>query len=193
MERNWTVLLIGGASGSGKTCLSDPLSKLYNVNLLEVDDFQVFLFSMSRPEEQPEIHYWDTHPDWQNEGVPATVHQLISVGRAFKPGLEAVIRNHLEADRPVILEGDFILPELVSSFDSSLVKAIFVQEPSRDQILHNYLEREKESGLQHYRSDVSHAYGNWLSSECAKYRVPVLESRPWPTIIERSAALLGGR
>ncbi len=185
MERNWSVLLIGGASGSGKTCVSYPLAKMYGVNLIEVDDFQVFLFSMTKPEEQPEIHYWSAHPEWQQEGVESTMQQLINVGRAFRPGLEAVIKNHIEADVPVIIEGDFILPELSTLFDREKVKSIFIHEPSRDQILNNYLDREQESGPQHYRADVSYHYGNWLAAECAKYNVPVIESRPWHTVIER--------
>lgn len=185
MERDWCVLLIGGASGSGKTCISYPLAKMYSVNLIEVDDFQEFLFAMTKPEEQPEIHYWDTHPDWQNEGVEATKQQLINVGRAFKPGLEAVIKNHIDSNMPVIIEGDFILPELCASFQSPKVRSIFIHEPSKNQILNNYLAREPERGNQNYRADVSHCYGTWLASECEKYSVPIIKSRPWHTVIDR--------
>lgn len=190
MERDWCVLLIGGSSGSGKTCISYPLAKTYGVNLIEVDDFQVFLSAMTTQEEQPEIHYWDTHPEWQLEGVEATKLQLINVGSAFNPGLEAVIRNHIEANMPVIIEGDFILPELCTSFKSPVVKSIFVHEPSRNQILNNYLTREPESGLQHYRADVSYNYGNWLATECSKHGIPVIESRPWDTAIERALKII---
>ncbi len=185
MDRDWCILLIGGASGSGKTCVSYPLAKIFGVNLIEVDDFQVFLSSMTKPYEQPELHYWDTHPEWQKEGVENTLQQLINVGRAFKPGLEAVIKNHIETNVPAILEGDFLLPELVTSFNSPKVKSVFIHEPSRDQILNNYLMREKESGPQHYRADVSYRYGQWLASQCGKHNVPVIESRPWNTVIER--------
>lgn len=190
MKRDWCVLLIGGASGSGKTCVSYPLAKLYGVNLIEVDDFQVFLSSMTTPQQQPEIHYWDTHPDWQQEGVEATVGQLIDVGRAFIPGLKAVVSNHIEADMPVVIEGDFILPELCSQFDSPKVKAIFIHEPSGEQILQNYLSREPDLGLQHYRTDVSYRYGNWLAKECEKYGIPIVESRPWDTVIGRIVNIL---
>ncbi len=185
MKRDWCVFLIGGASGSGKSCISYPLAKMYGVNLIEVDDFQEFLFSMTKPEEQPEIHYWDTHPDWKNEGVEATKQQLINVGKALKVGLEAVVKNHIGTNMPVIIEGDFILPELCASFGGPEVRSIFIHEPSRDQILNNYQAREPESGPQNYRADVTHCYGEWLKSECTKYGIPVIESRPWLTVIER--------
>ena len=190
VKRDWCVLLIAGASGSGKTCISYPMAKIYGINLVEVDDFQVFLFSMSKLEEQPEIHYWDTHPNWQKEGTMATVKQLIDVGKAFLPGLEAVIKNHIDSNIPVIIEGDFILPELCTLFDGSQVKSIIVHESSREQILNNYLAREPECGLQHHRADVSYSYGNWLAAEGEKYGIPVIESRPWDTVIDRIIKLL---
>ena len=185
MKRDWCVLLIGGASGSGKTCVSYPLAELYGVNIIEVDDFQVFLTSMSTPQQQPEIHYWDTHPDWQQEGAEATVGQLIDVGHALLPGLEAVIKNHIDSDMPVVMEGDFILPELCARFDSKKVKSVFIHEPSREQILNNYLAREPEQGMQQYRTEVSYKYGNWLAAECEKYGISVIEARPWDTVIDR--------
>ncbi len=37
-NRNWTVLLIGGASGMGKSSIAYELARFYNVNVMEVDD-----------------------------------------------------------------------------------------------------------------------------------------------------------
>ena len=62
-KRNWEVLLIGGASGSGKTCISRPLARHYGVDLVRVDDFQVLLDVMTTPETHPAIHYWRKHPN----------------------------------------------------------------------------------------------------------------------------------
>jgi uridine kinase len=44
------VLLIGGASGSGKTSVSYRLAHHFNVGITEVDDFQVILERMTTPE-----------------------------------------------------------------------------------------------------------------------------------------------
>jgi len=184
-KRTWDVLLIGGASASGKTALSLPLSRLYQVDLVRVDDFQVLLEALTTPESHPPLHYWKTHPNRCNESVTASVKRLIDVGCMLTPGLAAVIDDHLAEDIPMILEGDFILPELAASFTSKnpRVKAIFMHEPSREQILQNYFTRE--ASLQEFRADVSHAYGNWLVKECSKLGIPIVESRPWDTLIER--------
>ena len=45
-KRNWDVLIMGGASGSGKTSISLPLARYYGIDLVRVSA------SKSRP--------WDT-------------------------------------------------------------------------------------------------------------------------------------
>lgn len=188
LERTWDVLVIGGASGSGKSSISRPLSSLYGIGLVRVDDFQVLLEKVTTPETCPAIHYWDVNPNWRNEGIDAAVDSLIDVGRVLMPGLLAVITDHIEENIPMILEGDFILPELLTAFDSSRVKSIFVHELSREQILQNYYAREGE--LQQFRADVSHAYGNWLATSCEKYGITTVNPRPWDSVIDRVVELL---
>ena len=182
-ERTWDILLIGGASGSGKTSISYPLARLYGIDLVRVDDFQVLLESLTTPESHPSIHYWRAHPSWRDEGVDSTVSQLIDVGQMLIPGLVAVINDHLEENIPMILEGDFILPELVAHFQNARVKAVFIHEPSKEQILQNYLLREGE--IQQYHAEVSCSYGDFLSKNCFKFNIPIIESRPWDTLMER--------
>jgi 2-phosphoglycerate kinase len=182
-NRNWDILLIGGASGSGKTSISYPLSRFYGIDLVRVDDFQVLLEKLTTPESFPSIHYWNTHPEWYKEGVDSTIGQIINVGRDLIPGLVAVINDHIVENIPMILEGDFILPELPASFSNARIKSVFIYEHSKEQILQNYLERDKE--IQEYRADVSYSYGNWLIENCSKYNVPIVESRPWNNLMER--------
>jgi len=37
-KRNWTVLIIGGASGTGKSSIAYQLGEHYCVNVIEIDD-----------------------------------------------------------------------------------------------------------------------------------------------------------
>jgi len=193
-KRNWDVLLIGGASGSGKTSISLPLARHYGVDLVRTDDFQVLLEAITTPATHPAIHYWKTHPNWREEGINAAIEQLIKTGQMLTPGLVAVINDHLTENIPMILEGDFILPELVAAFKecsepetnppkNQRVKSIFILEPSKGQILQNFLNREGK--IQHFRADVCHNYGNWLAKECSKHGIPIIESQPWDNLMER--------
>jgi 2-phosphoglycerate kinase len=184
-------ITIGGASGTGKTIIGKALSRYFNVDLVRVDDFQIILETMTTEECLPPIHYWKKHPDWQNEGVEAAVNQLLAVGRVFMPGLMAVINDHIDENIPMILEGDFILPELSASINNPRVKSIFIYEPSKEQILHNYLERD---GIeQQYRAEVSHSYGNWLSKSCSELSINVVYARPWGDLLERIAECLNNK
>ena len=189
IPRNWDILIIGGASGSGKTVVSRALARLYKIDLVRVDDFQALLEAVTTPDTLPAIHYWATHPNWRDEGIDAAVSRLIDVGRALSPGLSAVVNDHITESIPMILEGDFILPEFSPSFNNPKIASIFIHEPSKEQILQNYQAREGQ--IQQFRADVSHAYGNWLMEECTKHGISVIQSRPWDSLIERVINSIG--
>jgi 2-phosphoglycerate kinase len=195
-KRNWQVLLIGGASGVGKSKLSYPLSQHYDVKLTEIDDFQVILEKLTTPEQQPLLHFWRTNwkefISWSDE---QRLEHFIRVSReVFQPALEAVIANHLEGHTSVILEGDFLLPELATlkKFEDQLnnggVKALFVYEEDEKQITANYLAREGEE--QECRARSSWVFNQWLRAECKRLKVPAISSRPWETVLERAISVL---
>jgi 2-phosphoglycerate kinase len=76
VPRTWQVLLLGGASGVGKTHVSYRLAQHYAVGITEVDDFHVILERMTTPEQQPERARasW-RHSEWLRQeaarlGVP---------------------------------------------------------------------------------------------------------------------------
>jgi 2-phosphoglycerate kinase len=196
-SRNWEVLLIGGASGTGKTSVSYRLAQYFGVGITEVDDFQVILEHMTTPEQQPVLHYWRTLP----EGVHLTPEEIVAhtlkVCHVMAPAIELVIANHLESQAPIVLEGDFILPELAvqETFrdmpNEGGVRALFIDESDEAQIVQNYLQREPEQGPQTYRARVSVFYNQWLKQEAERLGVPVIPARPWETIFERILAELG--
>ena len=147
-DRSWQILLLGGPSGVGKTSVSYRLAHHFGIGITEVDDFQVILERMTTPEEQPELHYWRTHPEAVNLPAGEIVKHTIAVGQVMAPALEAVIANHIESQAPIVLEGDFILPMLATSFlESSIqsqIRALFLYEDSEEQFCHNFLQREPE-------------------------------------------------
>lgn len=183
-KRDWTVLLIGGASGSGKSSVAYELSRIHNVNVIEVDDIFEAIKSMTTRELHPAIHYWSTGINWIDIGVSGNVKWLIDVSKEMITGLKSIVENHIEADVPVIIEGDFIHPELALSIENPKVKSLFINESDKIQIVQNYLDREGGE-LQHFRADISTQYGKWLEKECISLGIPLIESRPWDTIIQR--------
>jgi hypothetical protein len=90
------VLLIGGASGEGKSGVSYRLAQHFGVGITEVDDFQVVLERMTTPAQQPVIHYWRTHTE---EALAMDDEQklafIIRLSRVLTPALGAGIASHL--------------------------------------------------------------------------------------------------
>ncbi|MDX2005364.1 MAG: hypothetical protein SFU83_08820 [Meiothermus sp.] len=163
--------------------------------MIEVDDFQVALEKLTTPEQQPLLHFWRTNWDefsgWSDEQHLS--HSIQVRREVFQPAIEAVIANHLGAGRPVILEGDFLLPELAAypSFNGETnngrVRGLFVYE-DETQIASNFLSREGQE--QSKRAHTSYLYSQWLRAECERLGIPAVSSRPSNTLLERAVAAI---
>jgi 2-phosphoglycerate kinase len=195
VERGWDVLLIGGASGVGKTHVSYPLARHFGVGITEIDDFHVILERMTTPEQQPALHSFRTDPEaffaLDEEGKLA---HAIAYATAMVEPLTYVIANHLDGGAPVVLEGDFLLPSLAVAADydgipaAGRVRAFILYEEDEAQIDRNYLAREGEP--QGVRVRASWRYSEWLRQEAERLGVPTLAARPWQTVVARALALL---
>jgi 2-phosphoglycerate kinase len=160
---NWQVLLLGGASGTGKTALSYPLARRYGTPIVEVDDLVEALQAMTTPDQQPMLHYWLTHP----EAAHFPAERVVELQVAF-------------------IEGDYLLPGPLPDF----VRAIFVHEPDVEQLVHNYRLREPDAGEQRGRAEASVRYSDWLAEQAARHGIPVISARPWDTALDRLYELL---
>jgi hypothetical protein len=192
----WDVLLIGGASGTGKTSVSYRLAQHFGIGITEIDDFQVVLERMTTPEQQPALHFWKTHPNPGSLTAKDIHTQGLDILGVMRPALEAVIENHLADGTRVVLEGDFIHPTLAvqASYgdepNEGRVRGAFLYEPVLGQVIQNYLSREPETGPQTTRAEVSILRAAWLRQECERIGVPALPARPWDTLLHRLLGVL---
>jgi 2-phosphoglycerate kinase len=190
--RSWEVLLLGGASGTGKTRLSYRLAHALGIGITEVDDFQAVLERMTTPEQQPALHFWRTHPDLASLSPEEIHEQGLDILQAMLPALEAVVENHLEEGRPIVLEGDFIHPALAAhdAFgdepNDGRVRGVFLYEQDEEQIVKNFLEREPATGPQTTRARVSVLRAAWIRSTCEELGVAAIPARPWDTVFDRA-------
>ncbi len=183
-QRNWTVLLIGGPSGTGKSSIAYRIAEHYGVNVLEVDDVYIAVKMASTKKDFKAVHYWDSGVDWMDIEVSGNVNWLTDVGKEMMPVLTEIVNRHLEDRLPIIIEGDFIHPELAKSLQSEEVKSIFICEKDSNQIIENYQKREGGEP-QTYRALISMEYGKRIKEYCDNNGGKVIESRPWDTALER--------
>lgn len=186
-DRPWRVLLVGGASGVGKSKFAAALAQRYSVGTAETDDLLAAVRAVTNRATHPLLH----------EPVPAlgdsAVQAQIDIAHALQPAVRAVVATHLDYGPPVILEGDYLLPGIIddSRFGTS-VRAVFIHEPERDQIAANLATREPSRPSQG-RAHVNWLYGEHLRAEAAVRGIPILVARPWTTQLDRIADILAAR
>lgn len=179
----WTVTLVCGASGVGKSCLARPLAARYGVPLAEADDIVTAVQAITTAEQHPLLHIWETqaHSRWRPERI-AELH--FEVAGALGPAYAAVIADHIEFAAPVVFEGDYLLPELAAGFGDA-VRAVVLDEPDEEQIAANYLRREPGTE-QRDRARVSALVSAELARRARRHDVPVVPARPWSDVIDRA-------
>ncbi len=196
--RTWQVLLIGGASGTGKSLVAEALGKRLGVSWLQVDDVRMTLqySGLLSAEQQPDLFYFLQHEDFHTHAPDLLLEKQIAVARLIAPAINHVIDHHVATAKPIILEGDGILPSLAATRRSDVVRAVILAEDDEDSLYGNMLARGRgiesqeasDKGVEEKRRDwIRHTwrYNRWLEHEAKRYGVPVVLSRPWETLTER--------
>lgn len=187
----WTVTLVCGASGVGKSSVARLLAARYGMPLAEADDIVTGVKAMTTPRQQPVLHHWDTHPETATWPAEKIVELHLAVAGAMLPAFRAVIADHVECAAPVVLEGDYLVPGLVHGFGGA-VRAVVVAEPVPDQLVANYRSREPVGGDQRGRALISALVERRLVERAAKAGVPVVAARPWADAADRVDIALRG-
>ncbi len=202
LQMDWTVLLLGGSSGVGKTTLARQIGQHFGISWLQVDDFRLSLQrSLASLQLESSIKALDFFDIEKNPTVwqlpPENIcSALIALGEIMTASIEVVVENHVDTAAPAVIEGDgilpslFTLPSLQSRQVAGHVQAVFLVEPEEESIFANIVGRGR--GTQHQseaalrtEARAKWLYGQWLAEEAEHYDLPVLAPRPWPTLLER--------
>ncbi|MFB7530670.1 AAA family ATPase [Streptomyces sp. NPDC056178] len=195
---SWDILLIGGASGVGKSRVAAQLADEAKGFVVEFDDVVGAVEAMTTAEHHPAVHHFDGIPDTELLTVEHVLNLQIATARALEPAVLGVVRNRLTVDVPALVEGDYLTPAAAAEAiregrtAGRRVRAVFLHEEDPDRITANYAAREPECGEQTHRARVSAAYSRWLGDQARLHALPVVACRPWDTLAARIGSALGG-
>lgn len=192
------VLLLGGASGTGKTSVAKQLGLHLGRSWLHVDDVRL-AFQRSHvtlPAQTRALYFFEQTPALWTLPPQRLRQGFIEVGQVLSPALEVIIENHVDTVAAVVIEGDAILPSLWSRpsvrdrVSEGHVQAVFLVETEEQGVLTNILARGRGLGGRPERELRTEArakwlYGQWLAQEAQRLGLPVVTPRPWSTLLER--------
>jgi 2-phosphoglycerate kinase len=179
------VTLVCGASGVGKSRVARALSVRYGAPLAETDDIVTALRAMTTSAQAPELHFWHTNPEALTWAPERIAEQHLRLADALRPGLQSVILDHIEFAAAVVLDGDYLVPDLANGFNGA-VRAVVISEPDEGQLVENLLSREPDEPEQRKRARVSLLIEAELIGRAVTAGAPVVPARPWDTAPDRS-------
>jgi hypothetical protein len=191
------VLLIAGHSGAGKSTAAAELGRRFGLPWLQVDDLRLVLqaSAVTLPVGTDDLYFFVRTPDVWRLPPERLRDGLIAVGRALLPALEMVISHHLHRNRPLIIEGDGILPELATRAtyhvqpSAGRVHAVVLIDPEwagpGGRAGDDEQQGEQARAIARAQAEAAWRYGQWLAGEGERCNLPVLPARPWATLADR--------
>jgi 2-phosphoglycerate kinase len=202
----WSVLLIAGASGCGKSTVSQEVARTRGATWVQVDDLRLALqwskVRLPSDEATDALYFFERTPDiW---GLPAERLQegLVAVGEVIADAIAIVTGNHVVQRDPAVIEGDGILPSLLDRSDlaefvaTGQLKMVVLDPPTEEWLLANMIERgrgipDRSEDETRNMARTSWQYAQWLKREANLRSVPVVPCLPWETLTRQITAVLG--
>ncbi|MGW1993817.1 hypothetical protein [Embleya sp. NPDC001921] len=191
IDTRWDILLLGGASGLGKSRAAAELARESGAFVVEFDDVVGAVQAITDAMTHPGLHHFPRLPDSARLSPDLELQLQIATAIALEPAVVGVVGNRLTVPVPAVVEGDYITPAAAArairagAAAGRSVRAVFLHEDDVAQIVANYADREPELGSQTQRAEVGVRYSRWLADEAGQLGLPVVACRPWHTLTTR--------
>ena len=192
-DRDWLAFLIGGHSAAGKTTAAERIGLSLGVPWMMVDDLRLaFQRADVTLPSGTEALYFDKQPRFWRRTPKERCEALIDVGDVMSAALEVIVENHVDQRVPIVIEGDGILPSLLSRPPllerAASIRAAFLVEPDESALLAtrggSWVVGRTQNEMQ-AEAQGNWMFGQWLAAEASRRNLAVVEPRPWETQSER--------
>lgn len=203
-DRLGTILLLGGASGTGKTRLAKALSANLGIAWVQVDDLRLALqrsnVRMPTDHDTESLYFFERTPDVWSLPAERLRDGLIAAGEAMSAAIEIVIENHIAQNDPAVIEGDGILPSLPerpslrAHAANGHLRTAFITPASEDELLRNMIDRgrgalDMRPGELARIAEMNWLFSAWLEGDARRRSLPLLPTNPRDTLLARAGAL----
>ncbi len=194
----WTVLLLGGGSGTGKSVLAGCLSRRFGIPWMHADDIRMALARVVSPADQPLLQFFDDEANWLAHTPAELTNVHEQVGAIACQGLAIVVSHHIAMGEPVILEGDDLLPKFVSAMQrehGAHVRSLFLYEDDLGRLRNNMTRRDRgimrrPEAVRERMIALAYADGKRLHKGATQSGLAILPSAPFRTSTSRALALI---
>lgn len=200
-DRSWTLLVILGASGTGKSTAARNIARRHGVPWMQVDDLRLALqySRVTLPERTDRFYFFERTEDVWTLPISDLVRGFIDVAELMVPAVRVVIDSHVVTNVPLVLEGDGVQPALVEDpvirphVQGGRVRFCTVMAQNSDELFKNMIDRGRGMDVKDVERHQRHAganaaFGSWLTDRSRENRIPVVASRPFRTLPNRILA-----
>ncbi len=194
----WQVLVLFGASGTGKSTAARQIASGSGTTWMQVDDLRLALqySQVTLPTMTDRLYFFESTPDFWARPPDELLQAFIDVATVMAPAVRVVIDSHLATGVPMVIEGDGVLPFLVDDpvlrlwVDSGAIRFCCVAAGSRTELIENMVRRGRGDHLDDHervamQATANLAFNDWLVEMSRVLRIPVVPSRPFDTLPDR--------
>lgn len=159
------IYWIGGSPCSGKTTIADRLAARYGLRVYRCDDAYFEHEKLVTAEHQPVFHRL-THASCDEIWLRPVEQQIAEELEIYREEFPFILAN-LEAlpkDRPILLEGAALLPELLVNHGVPPNRCIWIVPTEKFQ-RHHYAQRDWRYNVLADCSDPEQGWQNWMARD----------------------------
>lgn len=182
MEKTYpTVILVGGAPGSGKTTLATALGTQLEISSFSMDDLVIAALAVTQPETHPDLYALDLEPDYfMTHSTDQLIVDANKQHDATRPIFERIVGVHLRRGSAMVMDGWFFRPSWVAQLQWNNLGAVWIVTDddvleTRERKNVDWLNRfsDPERVLQNFLGR-SRWYNNLVREEATRHQMPIL-------------------
>lgn len=160
-----TAYFIGGSPCSGKSSIAGVLAEKCNLSYYNIDSYSEQHVKQSNPEKQPVMYNFSTLT-WDEIWMRSINEQVDEEFEFYRERFPMILSDLItfDADKPVILEGAALLPELINKLNIDKRRVIYMV-PSKEFQVKYYSEREFKNAILAQCKYPDQAFTNWMERD----------------------------